>query len=206
MGTERVDLTRSELMLKGALAAAAFSGLSAAGPRLRSALASGSGGDLDILNYLLLFEHVQEDIYARGKSEVSYRGEKVPLNAEQKSLIETLLEEERQHVAALKKAIEELGGKPEEKGDYAFSFREAFVLFKLAAQIEKSAIGAYNGAIPSIESTELNELASSIVQVEGRHAAAVLIQAIEEPALEAFDPGETEFQSLSSVRKFTGTF
>jgi rubrerythrin len=204
MGMEGEGLSRGEVMLKGALAAAALSGLSAIGPYLQGALAAGGGGDRDTLNFLLPFEYLQEEIYRRGLTEVSYRGDRVSLDPEQKSLIETLLDEERQHIAALTKAIEKLGGKPAAKGDYAFAYRELFVLFRLAAEIEQSAIWAYNGVIPSLESTELKELAGSIVQVEGRHLATLFIQMNLEPAPRAFERGQTEFQSLGSVRKFTG--
>jgi rubrerythrin len=200
------DLPRSEVMLRGALLAAALSGLSAIGPYLRGALAANGGEDVDILNFLLPFEHLQADLYGRGERGVNDKGEKLELSAEQRSLIETLHDEERQHVATLTKAIKELGGEPVAKGNYAFAFREVFVLFRLAAELERSAVGAYNGAIPSIESLALRELAGSIVQVEGRHAATVLIHRTEEPAPEAFEPGLTEYQAISSVEKFTGAF
>jgi rubrerythrin len=200
------ELTRGEVILKGALAAGAAYGLAAIGPFARQALAATEGGDLEILNFLLPFEYLQADLYSRGKSERNDYGERMPLTGEWKELIGTILDEERQHVDALTKAIGKLGGKPVEKGSYAFAFRAPEAFFVIAGNLEKSAIGVYNGIIPEIKSKSLRELAASIVQVEGRHAAAVRTQVPEEPAPEAFDVGITKFSAVSSVEKFTGEF
>lgn len=204
MGTVSEGLSRGELMLKGAIAAGALAGVNAFGPFLRAALAADSGADADVLNYLLLFEYLQEEVYARGLTEVSHRGDKVTLTAEERKLVETLHDQERQHVGALTKKVEELGGVPTKKGKYAFSFREVGPFFNLATQTEQSAIWAFNGAIPTLKSVELQELAASIVQVDARHAAIVLRPTYEQSAPKAFEPGRTQFQSLNSVRKFTG--
>ncbi len=130
----------------------------------------------------------------------------MPLGSDRKLLIATLLEEEEQHVAALTAAIRKLGGKPVPAGDYAFAFRFPEALFRIAGDLERSAIGVYNGVIPEIKSGSLRELASSIVQVEGRHAATVAMQIHEEAAPEAFDRKYTKFAAVSSVEKFTGEF
>jgi hypothetical protein len=39
--------------------------------------------------------------------------------------------------------------------------------------LENTGVGAYNGAAPSLKSKQLLGVAGSIVQVEGRHAAAI---------------------------------
>lgn len=200
------ELSRGEVLLKGALAAGALYGLSAVTPYVRGALAASGGSDVDILNFLLPFEYLQETLYTRGHTETNDQGEKMKLKGKEKELVELLFTQEGQHVAAVKKMIESLGGKPVAKGEYAFAFREFEEFLARAGELEAIAIAAYNGVIPSIEADQARELASSIVQVEGRHAAAVEIKLKEEPAPEAFDKGRTEEDSILHVEQFTGVF
>jgi hypothetical protein len=192
-------LTRLDLILKGALALGAFYGSGMVGPYLRKALAAGEGGDVGILNFLLAFEYVEADLYAKGERSLT-------AGAEIGGLVGMLAGEERQHVAALTDAVRKHGGEPVGKGSYAYSFSDPFAFFGLATAIEKAGVGAYNGAIPLFESEDLRGLAASIAQVEGRHAAIVLLQRGEEPSPEAFDPGRTRFQSAISVERFTGKY
>jgi rubrerythrin len=196
-------LTRAEALLRGALAVGGLYGIGAIGPYVQQALAT-SHSDVDILNFLLTFEYLQWNLYERGHSEINDKGEKMPLKSKERSLLAALSSEESEHVAAVKKMIEKLGGKPVEEGKYAYAFREYDVFLRLAGMIENAAVGAYNGAIPSLKSAEAMALASSIVQVEGRHAATVLVHYKEEPAPEPFDVGTTEYSALVSIEQFTG--
>jgi len=194
------------VLLKGALGAGALYGLSAVTSYVRKALAASGGGDVDILNFLLPFEYLQETLYSRGHSETNDQDEKMKLKGKEKELVELLLTQEGQHVTSMKKMIETLGGKPVAKGEYALAFREFEEFLARAGELEAVAIAAYNGVIPSIEADEVRELAFSIVQVEGRHAATVEIRLKEEPAPEAFDSGRTEKDSILHVEQFTGVF
>ncbi len=200
------ELSRSDVILRGALAAGALYGLGAITPYVRKALAASEGSDLDTLNYLLPFEYLQVSLYNRANSQIDSRNEKLPLTGEQKELIATWFAEEGEHVAALREMIEKLGGKPVEKGAYSFSFRDFNSLMARATTLEKVATRAYNGAIPSLESEEARQLAFSIAQVEGRHAAQALFLEIEDPVPEPFDRGESEVNSINSVIQFTGIF
>jgi rubrerythrin len=199
-------LSRGCLILRGAIAVGALYGFGAVTPYARRALAAEGGDDVHTLNYLLLFEHLLASIYNRGKSEINDKGEKMPLKSKEKELIDLLLTHEGEHVAAVKAMVEKLGGEPAKKGNYAFAFLDYATLLGLANVIERVTIGAYNGAIPLLKSAEARELAFSIVQVEGRHAAAVLIGDKEEPAPEAFDEGALENTALVHIEQFTGTF
>lgn len=203
---EGTELSRGDVILRGALAAGALYGLGAITPYVRNAVAATKGSDIDILNYLLPFEYLQVAIYNRGKSEIDVRGDKLPLNGERKKLMATLLDEEGKHVAALRKMIEERGGTPAKKGNYTLSFRDFYSLLARSVTLERVAIGAYNGAIPSLESAEVRELAFSIVQVEGRHVAQALFLEREDPVPEPFDGGESEVNSINSVIQFTGIY
>jgi rubrerythrin len=192
----RGGLTRGEAIAKGAVAVAAVSGLDMVAPYVGRALAK-SGSDVQALNLLLKFEHMQVAIYGRAIQQLKPSGSL-------KELLETLAKQEDEHVEALSGEVRRLGGKPEPKGSYAFSYRGAYTLLRLAFEIEDATIAAYNGAIPKLKSNDSVALAASIVQVEGRHAAAIRIQRKQEPAPEAFDAARREIDALSSVERFAG--
>ena len=189
------DLSRSEVILKGALAAGAVYGLVMVGPFVRKALAAAGGGDVDILNFALTLEYLEASFYEEAKM-------RARANGELKSLIGLLADDEKQHVEALKATVKQLGGKPvaEPKFDFAYSDTAGFL--KLAQTFEDTGVSAYNGAGPAIKSKEVLGAAGSIVQVEARHAAAIRLQNDEEPSPEAFDPALDEAQVLKAVEPF----
>jgi len=189
------DLSRSEVLLKGALAAGAVYGALAVGPYVRKALAMNGGGDVEILNFALTLEYLEAKFYEEAKSRAKASGEL-------KSLIDLLAKDEKQHVEALEGTIKKLGGKPvaEPKFDFAYSGTSGFL--KLAQTFEDTGVSAYNGAAPMIKSKEVLTAAGSIVQVEARHAAAIRLQNKEEPSPAAFDPPLDEAQVLKAVEPF----
>ena len=189
------DLSRSEVLLKGALAAGAVYGTLAVGPFVRKALAMSGGSDVDILNFALTLEYLESTFYAEAKSRAKASGEL-------KSLVNLLAKDEQQHVEALEGTIKKLGGKPvaEPKFDFPYSGTSGFL--KLAQTFEDTGVSAYNGAAPMIKSKEVLAAAGSIVQVEARHAAAIRLQNKEEPAPAAFDTPLDEKQVLKAVEPF----
>jgi rubrerythrin len=189
------DLSRSEVLLKGALAAGAVYGTLAVGPFVRKALAMTGSSDVDILNFALTLEYLESKFYEEAKSRAKASGEL-------KSLVNLLAEDEQQHVEALTATIKKLGGKPvaEPKFDFGYSGTSGFL--KLAQTFEDTGVSAYNGAAPMIKSKEVLAAAGGIVQVEARHAAAIRLQNKEEPAPEAFDPPLDEKQVLKAVEPF----
>jgi hypothetical protein len=207
MGEAVGELSRGELLRKGAAGAGLVVGLAALGPYAARAMALPSTlapGDVNILNYLLPFEYLQLSIYQRILSERSYKDTNVPLNEGQRELFEELLAQEKEHVAALRAMVEELGGKPIKPGDYAFAFVYLETAFFLANQVEGYAVGAYNYVIPKLKSKKAQELACTIVQVDARHAAILRQESKEEPAPFAFDYGVNEQGSVIEIEKFTG--
>jgi rubrerythrin len=200
------ELTRGDVVLMGAVALGAVYGLSAVGPYVSTAFAAALIGedDADTLNFLLPFEYLQLSIYEGALKEVNRHGEPMKLSEEQRGLIEEFLDEESRHIEALTVAIERLDGKPVKNGRYFFTYLNPSELFQLAESLEESATGAYNAAIPLIKSTGMRELACSIVQIEGRHAAAIALQANEQPSPTSFDPQYTQLEALNSIERFTG--
>jgi hypothetical protein len=186
------DLSRSDVILKGALAAGAVYGLGMVTPFVRRALAASEGGDVGILNFALTLEYLEASFYEEAKSRARASGDL-------KSLIGLLAMDEQQHVEALTATIRKLGGKPVAKPKFDFPYSNTAGFLKLAQTLEDTGVSAYNGAGPAIKSKEVLGAAGSIVQVEARHAAAIRLQNKEEPSPEAFDPALDEAQVLKAV-------
>jgi hypothetical protein len=189
------DLSRSEVILKGALAAGAVYGTLMVAPFVRSAFAAQSTTDVDILNFALTLEYLESTFYEEAKKRVKASGEL-------KKLLPLLASDEKQHVEALEGTIKKLGGKPVSEPKFNFEYNGTDEFLKLAETFENTGVSAYNGAGPSIESKEVLGAAGSIVQVEARHAAAIALQNSKEPAPAAFDPTLEEKQVLKAVEPF----
>jgi len=189
------DISRSEVILKGALAAGAVYGTFMAGPFVRKALAMNGGGDVDVLNFALTLEYLEAKFYEEAKGRAGARGEL-------KALVNLLAKDEAAHVDALTATIKELGGKPVAEPKFEFAYDDTAGFLELAQTFEDTGVSAYNGAAPQIKSKEVLGAAGSIVQVEARHAAAVRGQRGEEPAPDAFEPALGEPQVLKAVEPF----
>lgn len=189
------DLSRSEVILKGALAAGAVYGTFMVGPFVRRALAMSGGGDVGIVNFALTLEYLEATFYEEAKTRAGAKGEL-------KSLIALLAEDEKQHVEALKATVVQLGGKPVAEPKFEFPYSDTAGFLVLAQTFEDTGVSAYNGAAPAIKSKEVLGAAGTIVQVEARHAAAIRLQNSEEPSPDAFDPTLDEAQVLKAVEPF----
>lgn len=193
---ESVD--RSAFLLRGALAAGALYGTVAVSPFIRSAFAQDSKGDIDILNFALTLEYLEAAFYQQGAEQVS------GLSGDLADLVQTLGDEEQEHVDALSTTISDLGGKPVKAPavDFGDAFSSQGSFLKLAQTLEDTGVSAYNGAAPEIDSKDLLATAGSIVQIEARHAAAIRLQNGESPAPDAFDPTLTMDEVLKAVQPF----
>jgi rubrerythrin len=189
------DLSRSQVILKGALAVGAVYGALSVGPWVRKALAASGGGDVGILNFALTLEFLEASFYKEAASRAGAKGEL-------KSLIALLAKDEQQHVDALTGTIKKLGGKPVAEPKFDFEYDDTAGFLELAQVFEDTGVSAYNGAGPEIKSKEVLTAAGSIVQVEARHAAAIRLQNKAEPAPEAFDKALPEAKVLKAVEPF----
>jgi rubrerythrin len=189
------DLSRSDVILKGALAAGAVYGTFMVGPYVRKALAMSGGGDIDIVNFALTLEYLEAAFYEEAKKRAGAKGEL-------KSLIDLIATDEKQHVEALTATVKQLGGKPVAEPKFDFPYSDTAGFLKLAQVFEDTGVSAYNGAGPAIKSKEVLGAAGSIVQVEARHAAAIRLQNGQEPSPNAFDPSLNEAQVLKAVEPF----
>ena len=189
------DLSRSEVILKGALAAGAVYGAFMVGPYVSKALGVNGGSDVDILNFALTLEYLETKFYEEAKMRAGAKGEL-------KSLIDLIAKDEAQHVEALTATVKQLGGKPVAEPKFDFAYNDTAGFLKLAQTFEDTGVSAYNGAGPLIKSKDVLGAAGSIVQVEARHAAAIRVQNGEEPSPDAFDPPLDEAQVLKAVEPF----
>ena len=189
------DLSRSDVLLKGALAAGAVYGTFMVAPFIRSAFAAGGTSDVDILNFALTLEYLESTFYEEAMKKAKPSGEL-------KKLIALLASDEKQHVEALTGTIKKLGGKPVSEPKFNFEYSGTSGFLKLAETFENTGVSAYNGAAPMIKSKEVLGAAGSIVQIEARHAAAIALQNGQDPAPAAFDPSLSEKQVLKAVEPF----
>lgn len=165
-GMEVSGLTRSSFILRGALATGALYGTTLVGPFVSHALAETGGGDAEILNFALTLEYLESAFY-------NEKGKEVKLSGTAKSYAAMFGAQEAEHVAALTSAIKSLGGTPVAKPQFVFPVSNEKTFLALASVLENTGVGAYNGAAPSLSSKEVLATAGSIVQIEGRHAAAI---------------------------------
>ncbi|MDX8150963.1 ferritin-like domain-containing protein [Patulibacter brassicae] len=176
---EVVGHTRQAFLLKATLAAAATAGAAMLGPNVSRALAQSDMGDVEILNYALTLEYLEADFYKQGR--------KLSLNDETMGIARVFGREEAEHVDALKKTIQQLGGTPVEEPTFTFPITNQASFIKLAMTLEDTGVSAYNGAATGIKSKEVLGAAGSIVQVEARHAAVIRLLNDKPPAPRDFD-------------------
>lgn len=187
---------RSDVLMKGALAAGAIFGLGAISPFVRNAMAAnGNKGDIEILNYALTLEYLESAFYAEALK-------KAGLSGSLKELVTTISTDEDAHVKAITQTIKDLGGKPVKAPKVEFPYSDTAGFTALAETIENVGVSAYNGAAPMISSKDVLEAAGSIVQVEARHAAAIALQNGNQPAPDAFDKPMAQAQVLKAVKPF----
>lgn len=197
-GVELPGITRGAFVLRGALVASALYGADAAGSFVSGAFAQSSGaagGDLEILNFALTLEQLEAAFYRTALA-------KLKLPADVRRLATELGDHENQHVTALTQAITQLGGQPPAAPKVTFPLKDAASFLKLAQTLEDTGVAAYNGAAPSIQSPDLLAAAGSIVQVEGRHAAAIRLKNRAVPAPNPLDRSLTKAQVLTAVKPF----
>jgi rubrerythrin len=138
--------------------------------------------DVDVLNTALDVEYTAVAVYTAG--EPVLRGRTRALGRE-------FLDQEREHAAALVRAIEDLGGTPNKpRKHYAtppLPDQDAFLTF--ARDLENTAVAAYIDALPKLTHPQLRATAAAILTLEAEHLS-LLLAAMDEPRVpEAFVTG-----------------
>lgn len=161
-------MTRASFLLRGALAAGAVYGADAVAPFVGQAVAASGATDVDILNFALTLEYLESDFYL-------VKGKTVGLTGPARTMAAEFGDQESEHASALTKAIQGSGGMSVKKPAFVFPVNDQAGFLKLAYTLENTGVGAYNGAGPSLQNKQLLAAAGSIVQIEGRHAAAIAL-------------------------------
>lgn len=176
-------LTRHELLVRGAFAAAAASGFSAVGPLVRGAFAQSIRPDVEVAQFALLLERLERAYYERALREVP------DFSPDVRDLARTLREDEAEHTDALTRLLRQMGGDTgrEPRFDFGDAFRSQRQFLLVSRTLEETGVSAYNGAAPTLEQDEVLAVAGQIVQVEARHTALVRWELGEDITAGAFD-------------------
>jgi len=142
------------------------SGSEAGGAASGGSRQSSAKGDLDVVNLALTLEYLEADFYTRVLEAGIFSGGDA-------DLIETIRDNEREHVAALRTMADKLGGPVAPRPTANFPLRNRSSVLVLAAELENTGAAAYLGQVDRIVSQEVLVAALSIHTVEGRHAAVL---------------------------------
>jgi hypothetical protein len=161
--------------------------------RLGDANASPSRAqDIRILQLVLQLEYTQVAFYEQALRDAGLTGEL-------RRFAVTALGHERQHLAAIRKALgTQAGPKPVFDFGARTKSRDAFV--DAATQLEDVAVAAYNGQATNLTKGTL-AAAAEIVSVEARHAAWVRALAGQVAAPHPVDKPMTAEQAARGLRK-----
>ena len=106
-------------------------------------------------------------------------------------------------VKSLSQLLSQLGGKPPPATTAKFGLTNQASFLKTAVTLEDIGVGAYNGVTPALQSPDLASAFGSIVQVEGRHSAALRMAAGMDPSPQAFEKPLSAGQASAAASQFT---
>ena len=167
--------------------------------------------DVDVLNYALTLEHLENAFYRDGLAEfadeelmmadvLSPFGEAVRMDVPE--FLKVVGAHEKAHVDALSATIEDLGGTPVMEAEYDFGYETASEFIATAKALENTGVSAYAGAAPAIVNNEILQAAAGIHSVEARHASFLNLVNDDSP----FPAGVDEARSVAEVVDIAGQF
>jgi rubrerythrin len=159
----------------------------------------GKKGDIAVLNYALTLEHLEYAFYRDGL--VTYANDADFPTGVRARLVE-IRDHEKAHVDALTQTIQGLGGKPVAEACYDFGYTTANQFLDVAQLLENTGVMAYDGAIASIKSGELQTTGATIATVEARHASYLNNVNGDDPFPDAFDTPKSQQEILAAAGGF----
>jgi rubrerythrin len=159
----------------------------------------GKQGDITVLNYALTLEHLEYAFYRDGLVTYANDGD-FPAGVRAR-LIE-IRDHEKAHVDALTQTIQGLGGTPVAEACYNFGYATANQFLDVAQLLENTGVMAYDGAIASIKSGELQTTGATIATVEARHASYLNNVNGDNPFPDAFDTPKSQQEILAAAGGF----
>lgn len=184
--------------LKGAAlvgVGATFVAVTRSDPR---AFAQGSASDLEILNYALTLEYLESEFYTLGLAGNILSGREL-------DLVTPIRDHEMQHVTALTKTVQDMGGTPAAKPTFMFpdgTFTDKSKFLAAASMFEELGVDAYHGQVPNIKSAAVLGAAAAIAGVESRHAAILADLTGGNPFPAPFEDNKT----MAAVLELAGSF
>lgn len=151
--------------------------------------------DVDILNFALTLEHLEDRMYRDMLATNILTGKEM-------ELFQAFGSHEAAHVKALTDALSAAGATPAQAQDsYNFpAFNNRGDILNFAKIAEETGVGAYQGAAAAISNKDYLAAAGSIVQIETRHAAIVRQLMGNAPVPVAFTPSLT----IAEVNEIVG--
>ena len=153
----------------------AFAGATALGA---ARFARAADRDQDALNLLLTVEYAEVGLYSAAL-------EADRITGELRAYAETVLGQEREHLAALRQTLG-AAAVAEPRQDFAEATRSPEAFADAAGRLEDLAVSAYNGQATEV-SKQAFVAAATIVSVEARHAAWIRSIVDRPPAPDATD-------------------
>ncbi len=195
----RAGMSRRTL-LKGSLGAAGGVAVFGSVAFHEARVAAQFMDDIDILNYALTLEHLENRAYRDAIASGQLSGQ-VLAAAQQYGA------QEAEHVRLLTAAVSGAGRMPvAEARTYRFpAFSTPAATVSFLRTLEEVGVGAYNGAGRFIQSTAILATAGGIVQVEARHAAILRIFDNKFPVPSAGEAPLTRDQVLAQATPLIGT-
>jgi len=172
---------------------------------------NGGVSDVDILNYALVLERLEYELYRKNLqrfSENKIEGASIFEgfgNKVRSHIYENLVRirnHEMTHVQTLIKVIKSLGGKPVGDSEYDFGVKSVADFVATAQVLEDTGVMAYDGAIAYIHRPCLQTASATIATVEARHASYLRLLNGEVPFPEPFDEPKAPRQVCELVGPF----
>ena len=132
-----------------------------------------TGGDIDILQFALILEHLENAFYRQGTEKFG-QGDYTGFPLESKVIYQRFLEianHEETHVTALNSTISGLGGNPVPPCEYEFNITDAKSFVATSRILETVGASAYLGQLPLVSGNDYKTAAGSIALVEARHSS-----------------------------------
>ena len=185
--------TRGEFLKKFAVGAGGLAiASSLVGPATAGAASRRSArGDIEILQYALTLEYLEAAFYTEARG----------LTGENANFAKIVGDHERQHVAAIKATLQQLGATPVSSPRFNFrgTNRSNGVFRKTALALEETGVAAYVGQAPFVLNEAVLLAAARIATVEARHAAWMRCLMGNPPAPNAFDGRRGKAETLAVV-------
>jgi rubrerythrin len=167
--------------------------------------------DVNVLNYALTLEHLENAFYRdglerfsdeqlRNADALSEFGDEIRMKLPDH--LRTVGAHEAAHVDGITQTVEDLGGDPVSEANYDFGYETPSEFLGVAKALENTGVAAYKGAAPTVSNDAVFSAAIGIHSVEARHAALLN----ELTATVPFPAGVDEPKTMAEVEEIAGQF